>query len=124
MAVAGIPAGTPHLKSGRVRVIGVTTAKRLPHGPDRPSAEDAGLCGVDAPIWVRLFTPEGVPRAIVGKIYTEVAITLKAPEVHERCAALGGAYPIGTPPAEFRARVKRDLEIHRKVAQQVGLNVQ
>jgi tripartite-type tricarboxylate transporter receptor subunit TctC len=124
MTVAGIPGVTPHLKSGRVRVIGVTTAKRSLHGPDWPSAEDAGLRGVDASIWVGLFAPKGVPKAIVDKIYTEVAATLKVPEVRERYATVGGADPIGMPPAEFHARVKRDLEIYRKVAKQVGLNVQ
>jgi tripartite-type tricarboxylate transporter receptor subunit TctC len=124
MTVAGIPGVTPHLKSGRVRVIGVTTAKRSPHGPDWPSAEDSGLRGVDASIWVGLFAPKGVPKAVVDKIYTEVAATLKVPEVRERYATVGGADPIGMPPAEFHARVKRDLELYRKVAKQVGLNVQ
>jgi len=122
--VAGIPGVTPHLKSGRIKVIGVTTAKRSPHGPDWMTPAEGGIRGVDASIWVGLFAPKGTPKAVVDKLYSEIVTTLKLPEVRERYATVGGADPIGMPPAEFHARVKRDLEGYRKVAQQVGLQPQ
>ena len=122
--VAGIPGVTPHLKSGRIKVIGVTTGKRSPHGPDWMTPQEGGIPGVDASIWVGLFAPRGVPQAVVERLYAETVTTLKLAEVRERYATVGGADPIGMPPAEFRARVKRDLEIYRRVAQQVGLQPQ
>jgi tripartite-type tricarboxylate transporter receptor subunit TctC len=122
--VAGIPGVVPHLKSGRIKVIGVTTGKRSPHGPDWMTPQEGGIRGVDASIWVGLFAPKGTPKAVVDRLYAETLTTLKLPEVRERYATVGGADPIGMPPAEFHARVKRDLETYRKVAQQVGIQPQ
>lgn len=122
--VAGIPGVTPHLKSGRIRVLGVTTAKRSPHGPDWMTPQEAGIRGVDASIWVGIFAPKGIPKNVVDKIYTEIVTTLKLPEVRERYATVGGADTIGMPPAEFHARVLRDLEGYRKVVRDVGLKPQ
>ncbi len=122
--VAGIPGVTPHLKSGRVKVIGVTTGKRSPHGPDWMTPQEGGIAGVDASIWVGLFAPKGVPKAVVDRLYAETAAALKLPDVRERYASVGAADTIGMPPAEFHARVKRDLEIYRKVARQVGIRPQ
>jgi tripartite-type tricarboxylate transporter receptor subunit TctC len=122
--VAGIPGVTPHLKSGRIKVIGVTTAKRSPHGPEWMTPQEGGISGVDASIWVGWFAPKGTPKPIVDKLYAEIATTLKLPEVRERYAVVGAADAIGMPPAEFHARVKRDLDGYRKVARQVGLQPQ
>ena len=122
--VAGIPGVIPHLKSGRIKVIGVTTGKRSPHGPDWMTPQEGGIRGVDASIWVGLFAPKGTPQVVVDRLYAETLTTLKLPEVRERYATVGGADPIGMPPAEFHARVKRDLETYRKVAQQVGIQPQ
>jgi tripartite-type tricarboxylate transporter receptor subunit TctC len=122
--VAGIPGVIPHLKSGRVKVIGVTTGKRSPHGPDWPTPQEQGVPGVDASIWVGLFAPKGTPKAVLDKLYAEVLTTLKLPDVRERYAAVGGADTIGMPAAEFGKRVRRDLETYRRIAGQVGLQPQ
>jgi tripartite-type tricarboxylate transporter receptor subunit TctC len=122
--VAGIPGVTPHLKAGRVKVLGVTTAKRSPYGADWMTPQEAGIRGVDASIWVGLFAPKGTPKAVIDKLYTEIATTLKNPEVRERYASVGAAETIGMPPAQFHARIKRDLEGYRKVARDVGLTPQ
>src|SRR5690606_19299715 len=108
--VAGIPGVIPHLKSGRIRVIGVTTAKRSPHGPEWMTPQEGGIPGVDASIWVGLFAPKGTPKAVIDKLYAEVVATLKLPDVRSRYATVGAADTIGMPPAEFAARIKRDLE--------------
>jgi len=71
MTIAGFPGVTPHLKSGRIKVIGVTTAKRSPHAPDWMTPLEAGIRGVDASIWVGLFAPKGAPKAVVDKLYAE-----------------------------------------------------
>ena len=124
MTIAGFPGVTPHLKSGRIKVIGVTTAKRSPYAPDWMTPLEAGIRGVDASIWVGLFAPKGASKAIIDKLYAEVVTTLKNPEVRERYATVGGAETIGMPPAEFHARVKRDLEGYRKIVREVGIQPQ
>ena len=124
MTVAGIPGVTPHLKSGRIKVIGVTTAKRSPHAPDWMTPQEGGIRGVDASIWVGLFAPKGTPKAVVDKVYAETVTTLKNAEVKERYATVGGAETIGMPPADFHARVKRDLEGYRKIVREVGIQPQ
>jgi tripartite-type tricarboxylate transporter receptor subunit TctC len=123
LTVAGLPGVLPHLGSGRVKVLGVTTAKRWDFGRDWVPAQDAGFPGVDASIWTGLFAPRGVPKQIVNRIYTEAARTLKQPDVKERFATLGSE-PVSMPPADFAARVKQDAERYRKIVQAVGLEVQ
>ena len=123
LTVAGVPGVLPHLNSGRVKVLGVTTAKRWDFGRDWVPATEAGIPGVDASIWTGLFAPKGVPKQIVNKIYAEVAATLKQPDVKERFATLGSE-PVSMSPAEFATRVKQDAERYRKIVQAVGLQVQ
>jgi len=123
MTVAGIPGVLPHLQAGRVKVIGITTAKRSAYA-NYPTPQEGGIPGVDASIWVGLFAPKGTPKAIINQLYQETVEALKLPDVKERYGTVGAAETIGTPPAEFHARVKRDLERYRKVVQSVGIEPQ
>jgi tripartite-type tricarboxylate transporter receptor subunit TctC len=120
---AGVPGVLPHLNSGRVKVLGVTTAKRWDFGRDWVPASEAGFPGVDASIWTGIFAPNGTPKPIVNRLYGEIATTLKQPDVKERFATLGSE-PVSMPPAEFAARVRQDAQRYRKIVQEVGLQVQ
>ena len=120
---AGVPGVLPHLNAGRVRVLGVTTARRWDFGRDWVSASEAGFPGVDASIWTGIFAPRGVPKAVVNRLYTEIAATLRQPDVKERFATLGSE-PVSMSPAEFATRVRQDAERYRKVVQAVGLQAQ
>jgi tripartite-type tricarboxylate transporter receptor subunit TctC len=119
--VAGLPGVNPHLQGKRVKVIGVTTAKRSPQVPDYPTAQEAGVPGVDASIWVGLFVPKGTPAPIINKLYAASADALKRAEVKERLAVVGGAEAVATAGAAFNARITSDIERYKKVAQQVGI---
>lgn len=123
LTVAGVPGVLPHLSLGRVKVLGVTTARRWDFGRDWVPAAEAGMPGVDASIWTGLFAPKGLPKQVANKIYTEVAATLKRADVKERFATLGSE-PVSMPPAEFAKRVKQDAERYRKLVQTLGLQVQ
>src|SRR6185503_7313318 len=120
---AGVPGVLPHLQSGRVKVLGVTTARRWDFGRDWMPAAEAGFPGVDASIWTGLFVPKGTPRAVVDRIYKETAATLQQADVRERFATLGSE-PVSMPPAEFAKKVKQDAERYRKIVQDVGLQAQ
>ena len=123
LTTAGLPGVLPHLEAKRVKVLGVTTARRWDFGRDWPTAAESGMPGVDASIWTGLFVPKGTPKAIVDRIYREAAATLKQADVKERFAVLGSE-PISMPPAEFAAKVKKDAERYKKVVQDIGLQAQ
>jgi tripartite-type tricarboxylate transporter receptor subunit TctC len=124
LTVAGVPGVLPHLQAGRVKVIGVTTAKRSPFYKDWPAPQEGGMAGVDASIWVGVFAPKGTPSAVVNKLYKEIAETIKLSDVKERYATGGAAETVGMPPAAFTARVKKDLERYRKIVKSVGITPQ
>ena len=119
--IAGLPGVNPHLQGKRVKVLGITTAKRSPQVPDYPTAQEMGVPGVDASIWVGLFVPKGTPATIISKLYAASADALKRPEIKERLAVVGGAEAVATAGAAFNARITSDIERYRKVAQQVGI---
>jgi tripartite-type tricarboxylate transporter receptor subunit TctC len=121
---AGLPGVIPHLQAGRVKVIGITTAKRTPQTDKWPTAQEGGIPGVDASIWVGLFAPKGTPKAIVDRVYKVSAQMLKEPDVKERYATVGGAEAMGMPPAQFHKRVKQDAERYSKVVKDVGITPQ
>jgi tripartite-type tricarboxylate transporter receptor subunit TctC len=122
--VAGLPGVIPHLQAKRVKVLGVTTAKRSPQVPDYMSAQEAGIPGVDASIWVGLFAPKGTPKAIVTALYQASAAVLQQPDVKQRYATVGGAETTTMGTVEFTKRIRSELERYRKVAAQVGIQQQ
>ncbi len=122
--VAGLPGVLPHLQAKRVKVLGVTTAKRSPQVPDYMSAQEAGIPGVDASIWVGLFAPKGTPREIIAKLYKASAEVLVQPDVKKRYGSVGGAETTTLGTAEFTKRIRSELERYKKVGAQVGIEQQ
>jgi len=121
---AGLPGVLPHLMAKRVKVLGVTTAKRSPQVPDYMSAQEAGIPGVDASIWVGLFAPKGTPKEIIAKLYKVSADVLTQPEVKKRYASVGGAETTTMGTEEFTKRIRSELERYKKVGAQVGIEQQ
>jgi tripartite-type tricarboxylate transporter receptor subunit TctC len=122
--VAGLPGVLPHLDAKRVKVLGITTAKRTPQTQNWQTAQEGGIPGVDASIWVGLFAPKGTPKAVIDRLFKESAEALKLPEVKERYATVGGADAVAMPAAAFNARVKKDIERYGKVVKDVGIQPQ
>jgi tripartite-type tricarboxylate transporter receptor subunit TctC len=118
--IAALSSAMPHMQSGRVRPVSVTTAKRTPVIPDVPTLAEVGVRDVEASIWVGLFAPKNVPQPIVDKIYGEVAKLLELPDVKARFAA-GGGVTGGMKPAEFAAQIRREATSAKKVV--VAANV-
>lgn len=122
--VAGLPGVLPHLQAKRVKVLGITTAKRSPQVPDYMSAQEAGIPGVDASIWVGLFAPKGTPKEVLAQLYKASADVLTQPDVKKRYAAVGGAETTTMGSVEFTKRIRSELERYRKVGAQVGIEQQ
>ena len=118
--VSSIPGATPHIKSGRVKVLAVTTGKRSPHQPDWATPAELGIGDVDASFWSGLFAPKGTPQAIVDRIDQGVRQTLQQPDVRQRYAD-AGFEAVGASSQEFLARIKRDAARFKAVVQSAGI---
>ena len=111
----------PHMKSGRGKVIGISTAKKSLLDPSWATPRDAGIPDLDASIWVGLFAPKGTPQAVIDRVNKEVRETLKVPEVQKKFVESAGAEAIGMTPEEFLARIKSDAERYKRVVQKGGV---
>jgi tripartite-type tricarboxylate transporter receptor subunit TctC len=119
--VVAAPGATPHIKSGRAKVVGITTAKKSPLDPSWATPRDAGIPDLDASIWVGLFAPKGTPQAVVDRINAEVRQTLAMPDVQKRFVESAGGEAIGMTQADFLARIKADAERYKRVVQKAGV---
>ena len=113
----------PFIKQGKIKALATGTKQRLPYLPEIPTLEEAGVKGIEAAAWQGLLGPAGLPRAIVNRLYTEVANVLRLPEVRERLAATG-TDPVGSTPEEFAAEINRQLELLGKVIKAAGMKAQ
>ena len=105
-----LPSALPHIKSGRIKALAVTSAKPSSALPGVPTVQEAAqLKDFDASSWFGLFAPAGTPRAIVDKIQSDVAKALSVPEVRERFVSQG-AEPGGNTPDQFAAFIKVETE--------------
>ena len=119
--VMAVPGAMPHMKSGRGKVIGISTAKKSLLDPSWATPRDAGIPDLDASIWVGLFAPKGTPQAVIDRVNKEVRETLKVPEVQKKFVESAGAEALGMSPAEFLARIKSDAERYKSVIQKAGV---
>ena len=107
------------VKSGRVRALGVTTAKRNPQLPDVPTIVESGVPGYEVTIWYAVFAPVATPKAIVDKLNAEMVKALNSSEMKERMA-LQGMDPAPSTPAELTAFVKVETAKWAKAAKDSG----
>jgi tripartite-type tricarboxylate transporter receptor subunit TctC len=118
--ISGPPGVLPHIKSGRLKAIATTAAKRSPGLPDTPTFAEAALPGFDTYEWYGVFAPGNLPKDVLNRLSREIARIINLPDMSEKLS-VQGAIPVGNTPAEFAAFVKREMNTWGKVAQQVGL---
>jgi tripartite-type tricarboxylate transporter receptor subunit TctC len=104
-----VPESIALIRSGQLRPLAVTTAKRTPILPDVPTFEEAGIKGYDTGVWWALLAPAGLPADVKAKIYRDAADAMRSPTVKERFQTLG-AVPIGSTPEELAALIRADYE--------------
>lgn len=113
-------AALPHVRSGRLRGLGVTTAKRVSGAPDIPTIAEAGVPGFEASNWFGVSAPAGMPREIAQLLSSTIARVLQVSEIRARITA-DGAEPVGNTPDEFSAFVKSETVKWGKVAKRAGI---
>ena len=113
----------PFAKSGRLRILGVTSAKRLPAFPDVPTFAESGVPGMVFEHWWGVMAPAATPRPVVEKLHDAIAKALASPDLRERFAALA-VEPRTNTPAEFRALLESDLKRWAKVVKDAGIKAE
>jgi len=108
MTITGMVALMPHVKSGRLKLLGVATMKRLAILPDVPTIHESGVPGYDANQWYGVLTQSAVPRDIVAKLNADMVKVLARPDVKERLAA-DGAEAVANTPDQFAALIKSEI---------------
>lgn len=110
---------SPHVRSGKVRGIGVSSAKRSPIFPDIPTIAEAGVPGYETNAWGGLVVPVGTPKSIVTKLNSEVNKALRSTALKDRYAAIE-ADPVGGTPEEFTAFARKETAKWADVVKKSG----
>jgi tripartite-type tricarboxylate transporter receptor subunit TctC len=110
----------PHVRSGRLRALAVTTPGRLAAEPDIPTVMESGVRGYETILWHGLIGPKGLAPAIADRLNAEVTKVLKLKEASDQLQN-DGVSPAGGAPEEFRAAIRKEIEVWRKVVSDAGV---
>ncbi len=112
-----------HVKSGRLRVLGITSGTRFSTMMDIPTVAEQGLPGFEAISWAGVCAPGATPKPVVDRLQLEIAKVLKLPDIRERLLR-DGIEPIGSTPDEFRAHTRREAQKWGKVVRDAKVTAQ
>ena len=118
--IVPLPTALPHARAGKLRAIALASSERSAAAPDISTVAESGLADYEVFLWVGLAGPKGLPRPIVDRVNTEVAMALKSGDTGERFRAHGSS-PVGGTPEQFLAMIKKEIELWREVARQAGV---
>ena len=117
-----IPPAIQHIKAGRLRLLGVSTAKRSPQLPDVPTISEAGVPGYECITWFGLLAPAKTPPAIIARLHRDIVKVVLAPELKAQFETQGYD-AVGGTPAEFSAFIRAESEKYAKVVKFSGAKV-
>ena len=123
MLFGGLAAGLPHVKAGRLRALGVTSARRSDATPELPTLAEAGLPNFESTTWQGLAVPAATPREIINRLYGESAKVMQSDEIRARLAAMG-TDPVASSPEQFGAYIKSEIIKWGKLIREIGLRLQ
>ena len=113
--------GLPHMRSGRLRGYGVTSAKRMSIAPDIPTIAEQGVTGYEAVQWFGMLAPAGTPREVVMKLHAAMLRAAQDPEVKKRFLDDGAEITVSATPEEFGALVRSEVTKWAKVVKDAGV---
>ena len=118
-----LPSTMGHIRSGKVRPIAVTTAKRWPGAPEIPTVAESGVPGYEVSGWFGLLAPAGTPKAVLDTLQRAVAEAVKQPEAAKQLLDLG-AEPVANAPEQFARQIAADVDRWRAVVETTGVKVE
>jgi tripartite-type tricarboxylate transporter receptor subunit TctC len=118
-----LPSSLPYIQSGKLRGLAVSSPARLDSLPGVPTFAEAGVPQLNDPSWFGLVAPARLPDPVLAKVHEAVTKVLATPEVRERVQNLG-AVPAGNSPKEFAAQIRREIERHKRVAEESGIRIE
>ncbi|MES2011551.1 tripartite tricarboxylate transporter substrate binding protein [Cupriavidus basilensis] len=118
-----ISTSMPHIRSGRLKALAVTSAKRATLAPDVPTLSEAGVPGFDINGWYAVLAPAGTPSAIVERLSKEIAAVLAQPELRANLAS-NGYEPVGSTPAALGAHIDAEITRWSKVVKDSGARLE
>jgi tripartite-type tricarboxylate transporter receptor subunit TctC len=111
-----------HIKAGRVRVLGIASARRSQQLPDTPTISESGVPGFVAENWFGMFAPAKTPKQIIARLNEALVKVVRAPETQTQFAVLG-ADVVGSSPGEFAAYVRSDMEKYARIVKFSGAKI-
>lgn len=123
LAMSAFPPALPHIKSGKLKALGVTSAKRSGLLPDVPTIAESGLSGYEAAGWFGVLSPAGTPVAVVNKLNTEINRILELPEVKASLAS-DGAEPAGGTPAQMAQSARAESAKWSKLIRELKISAE
>ena len=124
LLATAIPTVQAHLKSGKLKAIALTSAKRHASLPDVGTFAEAGITGFDVSAWYGLLAPAGTPKSIITKLHDEVVKILATPDMKERFLTTIGGDPVGGTPEQFTADIKTDIARWAKIVKDSGIRIE
>ncbi|MGZ8263885.1 MAG: Bug family tripartite tricarboxylate transporter substrate binding protein [Burkholderiales bacterium] len=115
----GVASAQPHVRSGKLRAVAVSGAKRSPALPQVPTVSESGVKGFEVTGWYGVFVPAGTPPELIARLHKEIVRALAMPDVRERLSS-EGAELVGNSPREFDAFVRSELVKWAKVVKLSG----
>ena len=122
MMFINMPTGITHVRSGKAKIIAVSSIKRVSQLPDVPTVDQAGVKGFETSAWSGLYAPAGTPADIINRLNVEVVKILKQPGVKEQLMAQG-AEPVGDSPEEFSRFTLAEISKWAKIIKISGAKV-
>jgi tripartite-type tricarboxylate transporter receptor subunit TctC len=113
----------PHVQAGKLRALGVTSARRSSALPEVPAIAEAGVPGYEGSAWYGVLAPAGTPQGIIGRWQNELHNTLRLPELRDKLIAQG-LEPVANTPAEFAAIIAMEITKWSKVVAASGAKVE
>ena len=123
VSMSTMPATLPHVKTGRLRALAVTSAKRLASLPDLPAVAESGLPGFEITLWHGFLAPAGTPSEIIARLNAIAVQTLKNPDVRKQLIT-EGAEPVGSTPEQMAEQLRLDIVKWQKVISASGAKLE
>ena len=112
----------PHVRTGKLRALGVTSGRKYPPVPELPTIAEAGLPGYDVDQWFGVLAPAGTPRPVIARLNTTLAAVVQRPDIHDKLLQQSFE-PLTSTPERFGAVIKSDVARWQKLVRDLGLKV-